>query len=247
MLTRKQPLSIIFATFIFLFVIFIAPVSPHSTSIDNPPNAKPEIWLGYNRQNIENWNGIGAARAESCGFSTDYTVDENSKISLIPCMTFIEPRSDSITKINSLETSISPSTYLRYTWANTILGENIGYFLRAGLGAAYEELSVSNGLDRFWTGQLQSGVGLFLNLEIRSFKLKGFGSGYFTQVSSVFPRTSEQSPLFSLRDAQFSTEVGLEIRYDLDRGVFGTWKRSFRDSANTFYFGVVAYQGKNNE
>ena len=243
MLTRKHSLSIAFTTCTFLFVLFIVPVFPHSTSIGNSSTSDREFWIGLNRQNIENWNGIGNAMLESCGLNFDFIMNSDSKISVIPCVSRINTGMSSV-KISSFETSLSPGTLLRYTLSDTVPKINIGGFIRTGLGLIYEELPTNeeltpdNASNRFLTVPFQIGSGIFYDLKMGSIGLKPFCSGYFEKgvnIPAFVGKFSHQAP-------QFSTEVGLEIRYDSNRGVFMTWKHSLDNPSNTFYVGVLAYQ-----
>ena len=217
---------------IFLSILLVASVYAHSTSLDTSSNG-PEFWLGYTQQNLKDWYGAGNAKSQSCIGRIDYVFNDNSTVSLIPCMIFME------TDIDDFETFQNSSLYLRYMKVDTIPWINIGYFFTVGLGGISEKLPNRNESLRAITGQFQNGVGIFYNLKIgQVLTLRPFCGGFFTKGASNRTLTSET---FSFTDSRFLGEIGLEIRYSTNRGLFGTLDFSLDRTDRTFYFGIRFY------
>lgn len=223
---------------IFLSILLVAPAYADSTRLDTSSNAT-EFWLGYTQQNLRDWHGEGTAepqscigRSQSCIGRIDYVFD-NSTISLMPGMIFME------TDIDGFENFQNASLYLRYMKVGTIPWINMGYFFTVGLGGISEQFPNRNVSLRAITGQFQNGVGIFYNLKIgQVLTLRPFCGGFFTKGASNRTLTSET---FSFTDSRFLGEIGLEIRYATNRGLFGIVDFPLDGPDRTFYIGIRFY------
>ena len=220
-----------------IYILLVSSVYAQTMSLHSVDEDNKEFGIvsAYNQHEFPLENGY--RRSYSAHFSLDRMLIDITRLSLVPCFSYIKTEEDDVSNGEIKFTGC----HFRYTQIITLGGQDFKFFHREEIGIVSDPIEADSYFSSVLTGELSFGGGLFYNFKMGDHIYTKPFIGFFLKGDAALKNIEQSNETGLYAEWDPFCEFGIEAKFWKDKSVFATWSTSLIKLDPKFYVGIKIY------